>query len=366
MLPEDKLCSICQLNEHKYTCPACGAKTCSINCVRRHKRQTECTGLVDQARFIPKKELALDETNVNRDYNFLMTVGRQINVGKGDIKTTAKNIFKRQNVGGNPNRNKRFKPTVDEEDPRMECVNKVFSQNPNTMIKRNNTMVIQLPAGMSRAASNKTGYDKKAGTFIWTVEWVLLGEEGDEKARFLSFRLKEHLLLRDAVPMNILHNAVSQSDKEEHKNPIDKEQLHFYLDNVVKTAGTKNSILELDGTKLISDALANKIILEYPTIYITFNRSTWKDFIISENLAYNYHNDESSDSSLSSDEGSDSSSDSSDDSSDDPDGNSDSDNDSGSDSGPPPESSSKILKVSFDDNGDSCVKEAVGEDPANA
>lgn len=93
------------------------------------------------------------------------------------------------------------------------CKN-AFSQEPTTVIKRNNTMIIQLPPGMSRATSNKTGYDKKAGSFIWTVEWVVIDDAGNEKDRFISYRLKEHLLLRDAVPMNILSNAVSVNEGE--------------------------------------------------------------------------------------------------------------------------------------------------------
>lgn len=351
MVPENLACSICHLNEHKYTCPACGVKTCSINCVRRHKRQTECSGLVDQSKFVPKKILSQDETHINRDYNFLMNVGRQIHVGKGDIKSNAKNVFKRQFSGGNQNKNKRVKgnnaDAKETVDTRVECVKKVFLQDPNTMIKRNNTMIIQLPPGMSRASSNKTGYDKKAGSFIWTVEWVIIDDAGNEKDRFISYRLKEHLLLKDAVPMNILSNAVDGEDGSTRN--IDKEQLHFYLANVVGIGKTKDSILHLNEANLISDALTNKIVLEYPTIYITFNAETWKNRIIKEEEAYNYADPDSLSESSSSDysDSSDSSdSDSNSDSESDSDGNS-TDNESDSDEAPE-ESSSKPLKVTFD------------------
>ena len=353
MVSENLVCLICHLNEHKYTCPACGVKTCSINCVKRHKRQTECSGLVDQSKFVPKKILSQDESHINRDYNFLMNVGRQIHVGKGDIKSSAKNVFKRQFGGGNQNKNKRFKGNnVDSQeavDTRIECVKKAFLQEPTTVIKRNNTMIIQLPPGMSRATSNKTGYDKKVGSFIWTVEWVVIDDAGNEKDRFISYRLKEHLLLRDAVPMNILSNAVSVNGEGDSARNIDKEQLHFYLANVVGNDNTKDSILHLNEADLISDALTNKIVLEYPTIYITFNAETWKNRIIKEEDAYNYAKPESLSESGSSD---DSDSDDSSDSDSDSDSESDSDekntdNETDSDEAPE-ESSSKPLKVTFD------------------
>lgn len=367
MVPEDLLCSICYVNEHKYKCPACGVKTCSIDCVKRHKRQTECTGLADQSKFIPKKTLAEDESHINRDYNFLLNVGRQIHVGKGDIKNSAKNIFKRAAGGGNQNRNKRPKFNSNEEqkpeDSRVECVKKAFSQDPLTVIKRNNTMIIQLPQGMHRATSNKTGYDKKAGSFIWTIEWVVIDNSGKERARFVSYRLKEHLLLRDAVPMNILNNTAldlksnESNESNESPNEIDKDKLHFYLENVVNLNKSNTSILALDGGVLISEALRNKVVLEYPTIYITLNSDTWSEYTVSEEEAYNYAKHESlSDSSSSSDTSDSDTSDSdsdSDDSSDD-----ELENDSDSDEAPQ-ESSSKPQKVEFTEENENTISEAV-------
>lgn len=369
MISENLVCSICHLNEHKYTCPACGVKTCSIDCVKRHKRQTECSGLVDQSKFIPKKVLSQDESHINRDYNFLLNVGRQIHVGKGDIKSSAKNVFKRQFSGGNQNKNKRFKnnnvDAQDAMDTRIECVKKVFLQEPTTVVKRNNTMIIQLPTGMSRATSNKTGYDKKAGSFIWTVEWVVIDETGNEKDRFISYRLKEHLLLKDAVPMNILNNTVSINEGEDSAKQIDKDQLNFYLANVVGYEKTKETILRLNGTDLISDALTNMIVLEYPTIYITFNSGTWKNRIIAEEDAYNYAKPASlSDSSSSDDSSGSSSSDSDSDSeSDSDDSQRNSDDESDSD-GAPEETSSKPIKLTFDTEPQTATHATPGENKA--
>lgn len=289
MLSEDNVCTVCQTNEHKYKCPACGMKTCSLACVTRHKKQTECTGVVDQTKFIPKNELTEDSGYINRDYNFLLNFGRNIQLSKTDIKSNAKNIFKRQynnNYNNNNNRNsKRFKANSEqEEDQRIAIVNNAYSNNPPTSIKRNNTLVIQLPQGMSRSSSNKSGYDKKLQSFTWTVEWVLIDTNGDIKKTFLSYRLKEHLSLKDAVPMNILNNTIPE--EEEGNNRIEKNQLSFYLENVVNFNKPNKSIIQISPEDLISVALKDKIVLEFPTIYITLNKDTWNNFVHEESVAY--------------------------------------------------------------------------------
>lgn len=334
------ICSICQVNESKYTCPACGMKSCSLECVRRHKKQNECTGMVDQGKFILRKELSEDSIHINRDYNFLLNFGRDIQLGKSDVKTNAKNIFKRQYNPSNRNV-KRFKQNEDA-DRRLVRVNKAYSNSPQTTIKRNNTLIIQLPMGMSRSASNKSGYDKKLSTFTWTIEWVLVDKQGKEYSNFISYRLKETLPVRDAVPMNILNNIM-----KEKEDTIDKDSLCFYLDNVVNLAQPNKSIIKLDPSGSLADALANKIVLEYPKIFITLDSVTWSEHVVGEAEAYGLKED-SSDSGTSDSDSSDS------DSSDSDSNDSDNDSESGdSDSDQPEEESSKepqAKKVIFDDD----------------
>lgn len=38
------LCETCNVTESKYTCPACQMRTCSLPCVREHKKSTGCAG----------------------------------------------------------------------------------------------------------------------------------------------------------------------------------------------------------------------------------------------------------------------------------------------------------------------------------
>ncbi|KAI5952348.1 BCD1 [Candida jiufengensis] len=328
--PEGK-CSICQTNQYKYTCPACETKSCSLNCYKQHQTQSSCTGKVDNTKFIKQEELSQNSVHLNRDYNFLLQVDRKIHLSKEDLKTNAKHIFKRSRNDLQPNRKRFKKSTEDSTDQRKIAVDKTFN-DPQTKIIRENTMVIQLPTGMQRASSNKTGYDKKSNTFVWTIEWKLLANSGKELTTFTSFRLKENLILKDSIPMNILNN-------HEWK---DKNNLKFYIKNVLNTP--KDSVIELDENATIGSALKDKIVLEYPTIYVTQGPDVLQNKVLVEKEAYQLE-DTSSDANSSSSSSEDDSSDNSHSSSEDSDSNSDSD-------GGPEESTSKppILNKKFEDD----------------
>ncbi|ABN67605.2 Box C/D snoRNA accumulation, partial [Scheffersomyces stipitis CBS 6054] len=298
METEQALCAVCHINNFKYTCPACGIRTCCIVCVKRHKKQNECTGVVDKTKFVGRKELVESASHLNRDYNFLLNVERQIQLGKGDIKSSAKNMFKRNFNSGNSINSGNNRKSTSEDDARLATIKEVYPNDPAVVVKRQNTLVIQVPSGMTRATTNKSGYDKKSGSFIWTVEWILLGSKGEVVSQFLSYKLKEHLILGDAVPMNILNNSKSEKTKtinneEKHKGEqqynkidIDKSQLNLYIDNVLSSDKSQRSVLVLDKQMTIAEALKDKVVLEYPTFFITTSEKVIENAVVSIEEAY--------------------------------------------------------------------------------
>lgn len=320
-MSEDNLCAICFKTPYKYKCPGCSIKTCSVECIKRHKKQTDCTGNVDETQFVPKKHLEEAPVHINRDYNFLLRLGRNILVGKEEIHLQAKNVFKRRSNANNNrynSRNKRLQ--ADTNDLRLQAVYKTFQNNVSTVIKRQNTMVVLVSDGMTRAVSNKTGYDKKLKSFSWTIEWVLLYDTYQKEV--LSYKISESTILKDAVPLNVLNAVMDQE--------IDKDELQFYLKNVIRHK--HNTYIELNRDDLVLNALKDTIVLEYPTIFVSLNKIQGNIIPLLE--AYTLQGTE---------EESESNSDSSSSSSDSSDSDADETNsdDSSDSDGPPQETSSK-------------------------
>lgn len=296
----NKSCFICLEKESRYTCPACGTKTCSAECVKRHKLRSECTGEVDPAKFVPRKEMTENPSLINRDYNYLLNFERKIGLGVSDTKQNARVMFKRH-----PGQNKRQR--FDTTDARVTRVNKMFN-SPNFALKRDNVLVISLPSGMSRSTQNKSGYDKKAGTYTWTVEWVPVNQDGCQLKSFTSFRIKEDTILRDALPITPLANAIGVDPES-----VEKNKIQFSIENVISMG--KQSIIKLNPEETLAKALANKVVLEYPKLYVTFSPETWREYTEEEKDAYGIDielgsesdSDSSSSDSLSSDSDSESS-----------------------------------------------------------
>lgn len=48
-----KLCQLCQEKDWIYTCPRCLAHTCSLKCVKQHKKEAACSGERDKTAYVP-------------------------------------------------------------------------------------------------------------------------------------------------------------------------------------------------------------------------------------------------------------------------------------------------------------------------
>lgn len=245
-------------------------RTCSAVCSKRHKEQTSCTGTVDPTRFLKRSELLADVHTLNRDYNFLQRVDRQIHVAANELEDKMPKARKRgagmtQHTG-----------------------NKRRNAGGETIIVRSGVNIHQLPSGMWRASNNRTGWmGKKNKFFGWTIEWVLW--DGQEEVRKTSHGISESTILADA--------AGKAMDKE--------GPLKFYLQKVPAPAN-KPRLISLDGAKSVHDNLEGKSVIEYPTIHVVLGEPQEKYLLDSDDSD---SDSDSSSSSSSSEESSDESDD---------------------------------------------------------
>ncbi|ODV75058.1 Bcd1p CYBJADRAFT_124687, partial [Cyberlindnera jadinii NRRL Y-1542] len=146
-MEEGNYCEICLENEAKYRCPQCGRRTCSVACVRAHKEQSQCSGTVDNTSFVKRSEFLENSHLIQRDYNFLTNLDRALSVKRQDSRQNR--ALKRQRTNGNAQGN-----------------------HQQVQMKRG-VRVKYLPKGMQRSNQNKSSWDKKKETYVWTVEFQL-------------------------------------------------------------------------------------------------------------------------------------------------------------------------------------------------
>ena len=56
-MPVSGNCEICGEGKSKYSCPGCLMNTCSLQCVKKHKKENECNGVRDKTKFVKVKDM---------------------------------------------------------------------------------------------------------------------------------------------------------------------------------------------------------------------------------------------------------------------------------------------------------------------
>lgn len=147
-----KQCQICQEKDWIYTCPRCLAHSCSLKCVKQHKKEASCSGERDKTAYVPLQKYT--ETHMmsgtygfilqnyasllsyfTLDYTYLEDVSRQSdNITRSRMDT---------------NRDLKLKSA--------ENRAKTFSKIANQL----GIQYSSLPIGMSRNKLNQSNYSKK-------------------------------------------------------------------------------------------------------------------------------------------------------------------------------------------------------------
>lgn len=202
------------INESKYKCPGCSARTCSLPCVKRHKQWAQCSGKRDPTQYVKKSQLATP-AGIDHDYNFLSGIERDLE--KSEKSVTEKGL----DIGLNA------RPKGDQ------------AQKMDWQFSQAGVRVIRAPKGMSRAKENKTHRSKSGNkNIIWTVEWI-----GEDRSRTLTQSSA-------AEPIYRIHPLfVSPSSKKKRKREAEAEAS---VKNSISDEATQALDNPHNGTRLLS------------------------------------------------------------------------------------------------------------------
>lgn len=74
-------CSLCQ-KPARYRCPRCALRTCSVECVKSHKRVSGCTGVRDRCAYVALNNFT--ESDLQSDYRLLEEAANVVDVSSRD------------------------------------------------------------------------------------------------------------------------------------------------------------------------------------------------------------------------------------------------------------------------------------------
>ncbi|KAF0270644.1 hypothetical protein FOG48_00200 [Hanseniaspora uvarum] len=290
-------CEICEENTFKYKCSKCLLKYCSIPCLNQHKLKDNCSNrLYDPMEYISNKEMKtfdikneVDDnkkqevqTNhiVKRDYEYLLSMDRQLQVAKTDFKQKNKETLSVGNLNVYNNR----------------TVNKFLTDNGMELkfIMQRGCRCFLMPVGSSKNKRNKSRYDNKQKKFYWTIEWNLSKniDPDHEKTTIIVDRCYEDMKIMDLIrykwPKQEFKNAFNLEHIEDKENVnwlnselkekvlkqfLDHDKIHIFIK---KFPNKMNNILDtrdaikvqnVDST-VLSELLASKTCVEFPSLFV--------------------------------------------------------------------------------------------------
>ncbi|XP_017065179.1 box C/D snoRNA protein 1 [Drosophila eugracilis] len=242
------ICEVCAAKEARYACPKCEVKTCSLPCVQIHKKELNCDGQRDRTKFVPLSEMTSRE--FMSDYCFLEECTRYAENRKTD-------------------QCKRF--THDQRNL------PVAQHRMRTAAKRRNIDLRLQLANFSRHKENTTYLNWKLGRFYWRVEWLFANipiemNHSKDVVRFVDDRCDEEVTLSDLILKYVdLKEETARDNRKVLANhqTAGIGQLYFWLRaEGVRRSSTRCYPLEAD--KKLGDNLVGKTIVEFPTIFVTY------------------------------------------------------------------------------------------------
>eukprot|EP01080_Neovahlkampfia_damariscottae_P005661 gene5661-9477_t len=257
---DSKLCQICSQKDSKYTCPGCLIKFCSVDCSKKHKEDTKCTGERSKTKYIDLKEFK--NSDIVSDYHFLE-----------DTKSLCEN--------SNRHRSKNRIYHVETPDHIKFIQKRALAHQ---------VLIRILSEGMYKRKTNTTSYINKDDEIFWKVEFKF----GDEK--ITNEKTSENRKLFDLI-------------SEIFKDPLNKQKLHQFdsvftqesmgfkiLLSVEKQTSVKYikdypCYYELDFDKTLNENLKHKEIFEYPTFEVVLNSNLENYQLLPNEIKENIEND---------------------------------------------------------------------------
>lgn len=214
------LCQICGKNISKYTCPLCKIQTCSLECVKLHKKQLNCSGVKPKSQFVPLEKM--DAEMLMKDCALIDQVQTSVLDSKAKFPKQKKPKWQKQ--------------------LKKECQDEGIT-------------ICFLPHALSRSQENRTRC-KDQNVIYWTCRFRFHDENNEIVYNALINDINEN------SPMGDVLRAIQETSPNDYVAHIDLNQFDLLLVAEGAPGGGHYEIQDLSFT--LSEDLFGKTIIEFP------------------------------------------------------------------------------------------------------
>lgn len=231
-------CEVCGNENAQYTCPRCEIKTCSLNCVKIHKKELDCSGDRDKVGFVPMSKF--NNLTLLSDYRLLEDVSRTVDNCK-------RNPLKKYTRFNKPLPPHLYKL-------RREALSR-------------KTTLQFLPQHFTRHQNNTTYLHFETKIIHWKIQLIFYHADNlnvvidkcNENDRLST-------ILSNYVDFDKCPDAERKILKYYHSTGLPGLEVLLKAENVIQ----QPSFFQLDVHSSLKENFEDKIIIEYPILYVIF------------------------------------------------------------------------------------------------
>ncbi|CAB3397300.1 unnamed protein product [Caenorhabditis bovis] len=258
---DPKLCHICRKNEHKYRCPRCDLRSCSLECSKRHKIERDCDGVRQPFTKVEKLSEYDPQKSID-DQKFMHTV-------KEKIGLDADKANQSQNIEGSSS-------NIDQ-DPNA------LRQNANSGIERyllNAARFRHIWLGFSNNCNNnnESRHEQFSDTIFWTLTLIFRkqtvdGLTVDYEKRICSIPETIRLItvLKQFFKPRKVGCIVSESELDLEKLAPFIERGMERINVFLEVHGIENKYYGVIPDQTILQNTRNRVIADHPKFVITLD-----------------------------------------------------------------------------------------------
>lgn len=260
------VCSVCNKAPSKYRCPRCDCRSCGLVCIKRHKKESGCSGKRNKSSFV--ELLDMDDNLISSDYHFVNEVDRGLDSSKRIFSKT----FGSQKHSRRSKRGKHH--TTDTTSVKLPPRLFHFKK---AAISRGIDLRL-MPFGMQRRKENTSIFVRKTGTIYWRVQLVFPSAQYGE-LEYVESRVSEKSTVNDVLAL--LFDADSIKAPIQHRLKAymkERETLSVLLTNP-GTPANDRQFYSIARDMPLEKCLSGKSLIEFPVFTIIL-QSEAKNFNI--------------------------------------------------------------------------------------
>lgn len=254
-IPPEQQCHQCHEHAHRYRCPACDMRTCSLACTKAHKQAKACTGKRSRTEMVTLSDFT--ERQLLSDYKFLEEAARLHDVAQRS------------------------------EAPRPARQLPLGLQNFVDEAQRRGIKYELLPPGMQRRKQNSSRFDRRSRTIFWHVHWCF----PSVKESVHDLRVSEQTPLKQILQQHIslaLGNSVKRHALRLYSEAgLEKLQILMMKEHC---PANKPQFHQLDIDKFLRQQLSGKVVIEFPVLIVLLPEEE-KNYSIVQDAADVHGND---------------------------------------------------------------------------